>query len=163
MIIRVLSAALLVWSLVFPRRIASAQEQAKPRADAPPATASSDKATCVPTFHCLGIYWSPDAGQARKKVLVKFRDVAEKTWHDGLPMRYNPVKTPECKGDYRGSIVNLTPGTAYEIALTLEGTDTRTTLNGATWNETFPVASTVKCKSGATTLPVEKSGSPEGY
>src|SRR3954469_5664965 len=49
------------------------------------ALAEEKGATSVPTFHCLSIYWSPEKGAAEKKVLVKFRDVAEKTWHDGLP------------------------------------------------------------------------------
>src|SRR5262245_21950391 len=77
--------------------------------------------SAIPTFHCLSIYWSPQGGEAGKKVLVKFRRAggAETEWHDALPMRFNPVNTPECKADYRGSIVNLTPGTAYEVALTL--------------------------------------------
>ena len=128
-----------------------------------PANTSRIPATSVPTFHCLSLYWSPENGQAGKQVLVKFREAEEKTWHDGLPMRYNPVKAPECKGDYRGSIVNLKPGTSYEVALTLEGTDLRTSLKAATWSEKFPIASTVKCQSGSATLAVNKSGKPDGY
>ena len=127
------------------------------------AATSTVPASCVPTFHCLSIYWSPEKGAAGKKVLVKFREATQKTWRNGLPMRYNPVKTPECKGDYRGSIVNLKPGTAYEMSLTLEGTDIRTFLKAATWSEKFAVASVVKGESGRTTLTVNRSGTPEGY
>jgi hypothetical protein len=144
------------WAMTASAALALAQEPARP-------TTSKMVATVVPTFHCLGVYWSPEGGQADRKVLVKFRETAERTWHDGLPMRYNPVKTPECKGDYRGSIVNLKPGTSYQIALTLEGTDIHTSLEAATWSETFPVISTVKCESGAGTLAVKKSGMPQGY
>ena len=125
--------------------------------------ALAQDATAVPTFHCVGVYWSPTKGEADKKVLVKFRVAGEQTWHEGLPMRYNPVKSDECKGDYRGSIVNLKPGTNYEIALTLEGTDTHTSLKASTWNEKFPVASTVKCQSASATLDVKQSGTPQGY
>ena len=78
-------------------------------------------------------------------------------------MRYNPVKTPECKADYRGSLVNLKPGTAYEIALTLEGTNTHTALKATTWTEKFPVASTIKVQSQGKTFDVSKSGTPDGY
>jgi hypothetical protein len=163
MTIRMFSLTVLTWTFVFVGRIALAEETAKPAANAPSAVTAKAQATFVPTFHCLSIYWSPEKGEAGKKVLVKFRAAGEKTWRDGLPMRYNPVKTPECKGDYRGSIVNLKPGTAYEIALTLEGTETNTSLKASTWDETFPVASTVKCQSGADTLSVKKSGSPQGY
>src|SRR5450759_4062952 len=90
-----------------------------------PASATTSKvpATSVSTFHCLSIYWSPENGAAGKNVLVKFREAAQTAWRDGLAMRYNPMKTAECNGDYRGSIVNLKPGTAYEVALTLEGTN----------------------------------------
>jgi hypothetical protein len=130
-----------------------------------PSTGTTSKvpATSVSTFHCLSIYWSPENGEAGKKVLVKFRESTQKTWRDGLPMRFNPVKTSECKGDYRGSIVNLKPATSYEIALTLEGTNIRTTLQASTWNEKFPIASTIKGENTATTLNVAKSGTPEGY
>ncbi len=140
-----------------------AAEASQAGTEVAPATTSKVAAMAVPTFHCLGIYWSPENGEAGKKVLVKFREAAEKTWHDGLPMRYNPVKTPECKGDYRGSIVNLTPAITYEVTLTLEGTDVRTSFKAATWNEKFPVASTVKVPSSAATLMVNKSGTPEAY
>ena len=132
-------------------------------ADAQTTVTSKLAASCVPTFHCLSVYWSPEGGEIGKKVLVKFRAASEQLWHDGLPMRYNPIQTPECKGDYRGSIVNLTPGTTYEIGLTLEGTSTHTELKGTTWSEKFPVSSTIKCENKNATLTIKQSGTPEGY
>src|SRR5688500_4911924 len=111
-----LAAVFCAWGLIA-GQAALAREAAKTQPDSAPAVTSKAQATAVPTFHCLGVYWSPENGQAGKNVLVKFRAVGERTWHDGLPMRYNPVDTPECKGDYRGSLVNLKPGTNYEIAL----------------------------------------------
>src|SRR6185369_2541478 len=105
------------------------------RAEEEAGNTSKAPATSISTFHCLSLYWSPEGGELSKKVLVKFREASQKTWREGYPMRYNPVKTPECKGDYRGSLVNLTPGTAYEISLTLEGTETRATFSAATWSE----------------------------
>ena len=71
----------------------------------------------VPTFHCIGVYWSPDGGGADRDVLVKYRPAGRKEWRMGLPLRHHPVDTPECKADYRGSLVNLTPGTSYDIVL----------------------------------------------
>lgn len=127
------------------------------------AATSKVQASSISTFHCLSLYWSPEKGEAGKKVLVKFREAGQKAWRDGLPMRYNPVKTPECKGDYRGSIVHLKPGTAYEVVLTLEGADLRTSLKAATWNEKFPVASVVKGANANATVTLNKSGTPEGY
>ncbi|MBA3707595.1 MAG: right-handed parallel beta-helix repeat-containing protein [Planctomycetes bacterium] len=141
----------------------AADDQPKAGTEAVASTASKVAATSVPTFHCLSVYWSPENGEAAKKVLVKFREAAQHDWREGLAMRYNPVKTTECKGDYRGSIVNLKPGTSYEIALTLEGTDIRTSFKASTWSEKFPVASTVTGKTGGDTLTVKESGNPDGY
>jgi len=128
--------------------------------------------SAVPTFHCLSIYWSPEGGGAGKRVSVKYRQavrgmkgsrVGEGGWCDGLPMRYNPVDTPECKADYRGSIVNLQPATVYEIALHLDGTELRAVLKAATWSERFPVASVVTCDSRDSTFDAGTSGTPQGY
>ena len=55
-------------------------------------------------------------------------------------MRYNPIpKTDADLTDYRGSIVHLSPATAYEIQLTLQDSTTRTNLIATTWSETFSV------------------------
>jgi hypothetical protein len=128
-----------------------------------PAELSKREATCVSTFHCLSVYWSPEGGAPEKKVFLKFRESSETGWREGLAMLFNPVKVPECKGDYRGSIVNLKPGTSYEVALSLEGTDVTATLKAATWSENLPVASTNKIKDHETTLEVKTSGTAEGY
>ena len=164
---KLLAAACLAFSVVSAGPLVPAT--AAPGADA--LTTSKVPALTVSTFHCLSLYWSPEKGEAGKQVLVKFREAGEKSWHEGLPMRYNPIddwkhpgqKTPECKGDYRGSLVNLTPGTEYEVALTVEGTDISTALKARTWSEKFPIASTIKCQNSNATLEVDKSGTPDGY
>ncbi len=117
----------------------------------------------VPTFHCIGIYWSPAEGGAAHRVLVKYRRRGQQQWHAGLPLRYHPVETPECKADYRGSLVNLTPGTTYDIALTLEGSSRHVECQGTTWSEEFPVSSVVKVSDRDTTLGVNESGQPNAY
>jgi len=117
----------------------------------------------VPTFHCIGIYWSPAGGGAKRKVLIKYRRNGQQRWRTGLPLRYHPVDTSECKADYRGSLVNLTPGATYEIALTLEGTARRTECRSTTWSEKFPAKSVVKVPDRNTTLTVNKSGRPGAY
>ena len=114
----------------------------------------------VPTFHCIGIYWSPAEGGAKHQVLVSYRRKGQQRWRTGLPLRYHPIDTPECKADYRGSLVNLTPGTIYEIALTLGETGRRTECRGTTWSEEFPVKSVEKVSDRDTTLTVDKSGRP---
>jgi len=117
----------------------------------------------VPTFHCLSLYWSPAGGGPQRKVSVKFRETGQAQWREGLPLRYHPIKSPECKADYRGTLVNLTPGTTYEIVLALDGTNERAECKAATWNETFPVQSTIRVSDRNTTLAVTRSGKPGAY
>src|SRR6185295_11652964 len=99
----------------------------------------------IPTFHCLGLYWSPPGGSAEREVTVRYRKEGAADWKTGLPMRYNPIPdTDEELADYRGSVVDLTPGTAYEVQLTLSGTATATTVKASTWSETFPAGEVVR-------------------
>ena len=96
----------------------------------------SDTPLAIPTFHCLGIYWSPEGGAADKEVAVRYRQQGEADWSEALSMRYNPIPdTDEDLADYRGSIVHLAPGTTYEIELTLAGTQTTAKLTATTWSE----------------------------
>lgn len=128
-----------------------------------PRASEAREAFLVPTFHCIGIYWSPAGGGAAHEVRVRYRQKGQPGWRTGLPLRYHPVDSPECKAAYRGSLVNLTPGTTYQIELVLEGTDRRTSCEGTTWSEDFPVQSEVKVSSRDTTLVVDQSGSPGAY
>lgn len=118
----------------------------------------------IPTFHCLGVYWSPAGGAAGKDVLVRYRRQGTSEWRDALPMRYNPIaKTDEDLTDYRGSIVHLQPATTYEIQLTLAGTATTATLTAKTWSEEYPVGETIRVGNQDTPLVVKKSGTPTAW
>jgi len=117
----------------------------------------------VSTFHCISIYWSPAQGGPEHQVSVKFREAGQQNWRPGCSLRYHPVESPECRADYRGSLVNLTPGTTYDIVLTLDGTNLRTACRGTTWQETYPVTSTVKVSDRDSTLTVDQSGTPGAY
>jgi hypothetical protein len=118
----------------------------------------------IPTFHCLGLYWSPPGGSAEKQVLLRYRRQGEPQWKEALPMRYNPIPdTDEDLTDYRGSIVNLLPATTYEVQLTLAGTSTTATLTAATWSEDFPVGQTVRVADRDTPLAIKESGTPGAY
>jgi hypothetical protein len=130
--------------------IAGGQSQAGPRA--------------IATFHCLGLYWSPPGGAAEKQLLIRYRRQGDQSWKEGLPMRYNPIAITDLDlTDYRGSIVHLSPGTTYEIELTLTGTSTKATLTAATWREEFPVGHAVHVESGDRPLAITESGTPDGY
>ena len=121
-------------------------------------------ARAIPTFHCLGLYWSPAGGAADKEVVVRYRQPGADDWSEGLPMRYNPIpNTDEDLTDYRGSIVHLEPGTTYEIDLTLGGSQQTTRLTATTWNEDFPVGETSRVSDRDAPLSITKSGTPDAY
>jgi len=128
------------------------------------ALGANDSAFAIPTFHCLGLYWSPPDGAADKEVKVRYRRQGALVWNEALPMRYNPIpKTDEDLTDYRSSIVHLTPGTRYEVQLTLAGTQTTTSLTATTWSEDFVVGETVRIGNRNMPLEITGSGTPTAY
>ncbi len=125
-------------------------------------TTAGGEVRIVPTFHCLSVYWSPAGGGAGHEVNARYRAEGEE-WRGGLPMRYHPIDSEKFEADYRSSIVNLMPGTDYEVELDLEGSDQRAGCWGTTWSEDFPVRSVEKISDRSTTLEVGKSGEPGAY
>ncbi|MBI5383462.1 MAG: right-handed parallel beta-helix repeat-containing protein [Verrucomicrobia bacterium] len=118
----------------------------------------------IPTFHCLGLYWSPPGGAADKEVQVRYRRQGASDWKEALPMRFNPIpNTDEDLTDYRGSIVHLTPATTYEVQLTLTGTQTTANLTATTWREEFPVGETIRVGDRDTPLAITNSGTPTAW
>src|SRR5262245_47909505 len=76
----------------------------------------------VPTFHSVGIYWAPGANVG--DVQVKFRPVTTpaSAFRDGQALWFdNRAATLGYGQEYRGSVVELQPGTAYEIQLLPSG------------------------------------------
>ncbi|MEO6868155.1 MAG: right-handed parallel beta-helix repeat-containing protein [Ginsengibacter sp.] len=126
-------------------------------------TAYASKPFAIPTFHCVSIYWSPEAGSINNHVLIEYRVFGEKKWLTGLPMRYNPIASPETKGDYRGSIVNLTPNTLYEISVKLEQGNENAIFKVKTLNENFPVSQTIRIQDQNKSLIIDQSGTENGY
>ena len=125
---------------------------------------TSNNPFAVPTFHCISVYWSTRIGSADKNVLVDYRPKGASEWLQALPMRYNPIgTTTEDKADYRGSIVNLTPDTEYEIHLTLEDTSITSTLEARTWSEDFPIGGTVKVGNQRRQYGITASGTVDAY
>ena len=113
----------------------------------------------VPTFECIGLYWKAPGGAADKTCEVRYRPAGTDAWANAMPLWFDARD-----GEYRGSIVQLKPGTAYEIALALQGTPTCAALTCVTWKGTFPVAETVAVPvSSAEALAVNRSGTANGY
>jgi hypothetical protein len=137
---------------------------------APTGVVREEAPRAIPTFHCMGLYWSPPGGAAGRDVQVRYRRQGDSQWEEALPMRYNPIPgTEEDLADYRGSIVNLRPATSYDIQLTLgaakggQGPDPTATLTARTWSEDFPVGQTVRVTDRDTPLRITESGSPGAY
>ncbi len=121
----------------------------------------------VPTFHCVGLYWSPEDGAPENTCRVRYRQAGAQEWREALPLWFDGRQSSELPTErhrqYRGSIVNLTPGTRYEIELSLEKTGRQATISVRTWSENFPIGQTALLRDGPTPVIVNKSGSPDGY
>lgn len=142
--------------------VMAARPAAPTAQDVPARSAASGFA--IPTFHCLGLYWSPPDGSADRAAGVRYRKEGEATWKEALAMRYHPIPhTDEDLADYRGSIVGLSPATAYEVQLSLAGTATTTTFRATTWSEDFPTGETVRVSGGSEPLAIRQSGTPGAY
>ncbi|HXI00208.1 MAG TPA: T9SS type A sorting domain-containing protein [Sphingobacteriaceae bacterium] len=77
---------------------------------------------------------------------MKYKIAGTQQWYNGLSLISNSRSGAYANGDlftieqYRGSLVNLTPNTQYEVKLTLDGTSQSVTLTGVqvkTLNENF--------------------------
>jgi hypothetical protein len=107
----------------------------------------------VATFHSIGLYWAPPGGGPDKTARVEFRAAGTSAWRAGLALWFD-----ERSSEYRGSLVELQPGTTYAVRLTLDGGFTET-INAATWSEKFRIKRTIHIKPGATNLIIDASDS----
>ncbi len=120
------------------------------------------------TFHCISLYWSPSGGATSKKVTVLYKKSGDSEWLKGYEMSYLPIdSTTLDKATYRGSLVNLTPNTTYQIRLTLESSSEVADLTETTLDENFATTgSTTVLPSGTitTTYNITSGGSSStGY
>jgi hypothetical protein len=114
-----------------------------------PALAAAAEPRAVPTFESIGLYWAPPA--PREGCPVRFRKAGDPAWRDGFPLWYD-ARNREC----RGSLVQLEPGTRYEIDLSGKP------FFSTTWAERFPVARTVKVPD-VSQLDITQGGRSDGY
>jgi len=109
-----------------------------------------DALVFVATFESIGLYWKPPADPGPAGCSVRYRTKDETAWKEGLPLWYD-ARNREC----RGSLVQLSPGTKYEIEVGGKA------IVASTWNETFPVKKTVKATGGP--LEIKEGGTKDGY
>jgi hypothetical protein len=130
---------------------------------------SAQEAESYSTFHCISLYWKPDEASAENECKVKYRVEGETEWQQGMSLWFDPnlhEGLPERSHEYRGSLVDLVPGTNYEIQLELEKLGTTTTLFHETMSEIFRISRTIKLESGEQNEPLNilNGGSKfEGY
>jgi len=105
----------------------------------------------VATFESLGIYWTPASDPGAAGCPLKFRKQGDSAWRDALPLWYD-ARNREC----RGSIVQLEPGTTYQVSVA--GNE----ISARTWSERFPIARTVPV-GNVKTFRITEGGTPNGY
>src|SRR2546423_1847736 len=129
----------------------SAVHAAKPGASQPP--------RAVATFESIGVYWSPGTNPGAAGCQIQYRKQGDTAWNPGLAMWYD-ARNSEC----RGSLVQLTPGTSYEIQVAVPG-QPFLQLSATTWADTavWPIADTVAVPSGTQTLNITQGGTPGKY
>jgi len=99
----------------------------------------------VQTFECVGLYWKPKDAAADNPCAVRYRRVGAAAWRDGLDLWFDPNNHKgqrERSGEYRGSVVYLEPGTAYEFELRLGRTGTTRRVTCTTWSDEFEIKET---------------------
>ena len=109
----------------------------------------------VTTYECAGIYWhTPEDSICR----VKYSISGKKQWKESLELVYD-IRD----GEYRGSIVNLTPGTEYDIELTTRSA--KTNIKAKTRRDNFKVGKVTVLPVGESDRKIEitVSGTQDAY
>jgi hypothetical protein len=114
--------------------------------------------TTKSTFNSISIYWSPEGMESANRASVQYRPAGTSTFRQAQDLWYATAGTRE----YRGSIVNLTPGTTYDVKLSLAWGESVTT-QVTTRSDRFPIARTVGIPGGSATLNVIAGGRADGY
>ena len=111
----------------------------------------------VPTYESVGLYWAdPPFGWTTDGCQVRYRAMGTSAWKQGHDLWFDRA-TNEC----RGSIVHLSPGTAYEAELSVAAAKRQVQFR--TWPDRVPVASRVRVPNGSATLVIRSGGTESGY
>jgi hypothetical protein len=120
-------------------------------------TAAVAAPTGISTFHSISLYWSPEGGAESNAARVEFRKRGDGAWRRGLDLWFDARN-----GEYRGSLVELEPDSAYEVKLRLSSGPGET-LVVRTWPEKFRVKRTVQVPPGeALVIRSQDSGDEKG-
>lgn len=110
------------------------------------------------TFHCVSLYWTrPEAGLCS----VHYRVAGDTTWREAQALGYDAHTGTRMMHQYRGSVVNLRPGTRYEFKLTAGGEERL--VRAETWNESFKIKKTIRVTDAQTFATTEGGSAADGY
>jgi hypothetical protein len=117
----------------------------------------------VATFESIGVYWAPGTNPGAAGCQIQYRVstlAGDLPWQQGLAMWYDP-RNSEC----RGSLVQLSPGTTYEIQVGLPGQAFTPSFTATTWADTtsWPITTVVNVPGGNQTLAITQGGTPGNY
>lgn len=109
----------------------------------------------VTTYECASLYWKTQESGPCK---IRYKEVAGNKWKDGFDLIYDSRD-----GEYRGSLVGLSPKTAYQVELSSKSS--KASLNLSTRTDIFPVGKVTVLPEGETdkTIIITESGTPEAY
>ena len=112
---------------------------------------------CVPTFECLGVYYTVDS-ESPGDCIVHYRMAGSAEWKEAFPLWFDKRDK-----QFRGSIVGLTPDTGYDIRLKCGGIET--VMKARTKSDVFPVGKITRLDDGVTDreLHITESGTPEAW
>jgi len=116
----------------------------------------------VATFEAIGVR-VPCGGVPKptERMPVRYRRRADTRWREGLPLFYCPTDN-----EFRGSLVDLEPGTVYEIECWLKNTPEKLlTLSATTWAEEIPIGEVRTLPVGPRREPliIRDQGKPDGW
>jgi hypothetical protein len=129
----------------------------------PGPTTGPEGVTASSTFNSIGLSWRPPGGGPAAAVSVRFRPRGSTAWRAGLPLAYDARPDRPYGGEYRGSVVGLIPGTAYDVELQLGTSGRPVTVTRTTWSERLPVTKTVSVPASTEPLRITEGGGPNGY
>jgi hypothetical protein len=125
----------------------------------------ADGLWAVPTYQSISVYWNtPNNGAGR----LQYRTPGG-TWRDALDMVYDNYTGSQMAQQYRGSIVNLTPGTTYEVRVRRANDSSWKAIlpNTTTWQDSsspdFRIKQTIVLASTLSHYETIAAGDSSGY
>jgi hypothetical protein len=109
----------------------------------------------VTTYECASLYWKvPENGSCNIRYCVENTD----NWKEGLKLVYDSRD-----GEYRGSLVGLSPNTGYTVELNTKSAKTR--INLRTRSDNFAIGKVTVLPLGESdkAIIITESGTPDAY